>query len=204
MLSVLSYRKTLGLGLALVAFWIIVTAYRIVAFSTVSPHEPADVAVVLGAAVWDGVPSPVFEERIRHSLDLYKSGQVKYLIFTGGVGDNDILAESEAAKAYAINHGVPENVIFIETRSRFTFENLTEACRLMRSQDMTKALLVSDPFHMLRAVRISQAIGLEAEPAPTPTTRYETWRSKSGLLAYEVFFLSLHYVQNMLGNIDQC
>ena len=204
MFSAQSFRKTVVHTLALTGLWVVVTAYRIVAFAGTTAQASADVAIVLGAAVWDGEPSPVFRERIKHGLHLYESGQVQYLLFTGGVGDGDLQAEAEVARAYASQHGVPADRILLETRSRYTYENLTEACAVMNQNGLATALIVSDPLHMLRADRIAGALGLAAAPSPTPTTRYQTWRSKSGALAYEVFFLTLHYGQAFLGQLPPC
>ena len=115
-------KKAATYGLLLTAVWTIITALRIVRYGATSSQLSADTAIVLGAAVWDSKPSPVFAERINHGLLLYESGQVATLLFTGGVGDHDRLAESEVARAYALQRGVPSHDIFIETRSRITYE----------------------------------------------------------------------------------
>ena len=86
-------------------------------YSTLSAPVKADAAVVLGAAVWRGQPSPVFRERINHAIELYQDGQAEYIIFTGGQGRGDDQAESEVARQYAIGQGIPENAIYIETIS---------------------------------------------------------------------------------------
>ena len=94
--------------------------------------------------------------------------------------------------------------ILVETVSRITYENLYEACRLMEGADLRKALVVSDPLHMKRAMQIAEDIGLDAYPSPTTTSRYQTWRSKSGLLAYEVFFSIVHMGSKVTGFVEQC
>ena len=81
---------------------------------------------MLGAAAWQGLPSPEFDERIKHAINLYKRGNARYLIFTSGVGAGDVLAESEVARNYAISFGVPPQVIFYQTTSKITYENLAE------------------------------------------------------------------------------
>lgn len=184
--------------------WTVVLVWQIYSYSSISSSTSADAAIVLGAAVWDGRPSPVFEERIKYGINLYQSGDVEYLIFTGGIGEGDTTAESEVAQDYAVNNGVPTEKILIETTSHITYENLYEACQLMAAVNIQKALIVSDPLHMKRATRIAKDLGIDAYPSPTLTSRYQTWRSKSGLLAYELFFYILHMGRNVTGRVDKC
>ncbi len=114
------------------------------------------------------------------------------------------MAESEVARVYALNKGVPLERIIIETNSHITFENLYQACQLMEMADLHKALIVSDPLHMKRAIKIAQDIGIDAYSSPTPTTRYRTWKSKSGSLMYEVFFYIVHIMQRATGFVETC
>lgn len=174
------------------ALWAGVLSWQIVSYSSVSSPVSADVAIILGAAVWNGKPSPVFQERIKHGISLYKSGRVKYLIFTGGIGNGDSKAESEVARLYADKQGIPLAKILTEQVSRITYENLYEANRIMKAANLQNALIVSDPLHMKRAMKIAEDIGMAAYPSPTPTTRYQGWRVKAGALMYEVFFYMVH------------
>ncbi len=105
----------------------------------------ADAAIVLGAAVWGEEPSPVFRERINHSINLYKNGDVRTIIFTGGIGDRDERAEAVIGKRYAITQGVKSSDILIETESRTTNQNLKNAQKVALSHQLTKFLIVSDP-----------------------------------------------------------
>ena len=103
---------------------------------------PAEAIIVLGAAAYDARPSPVFEQRIVHGIHLHEQGLAEWLIFTGGFGGEGArFAESEVARRYAIEHGVPEDRILIETVSRTTRENLEQAAMLMRERDMRRAFL---------------------------------------------------------------
>jgi uncharacterized SAM-binding protein YcdF (DUF218 family) len=166
-------------------------------FSTCS--LPADVAIVLGAAVWDGHPSPVFEERIRHAINLYEGKSVQVIIFTGGVGEGDQVAESEVAKEYAILHGVAVEHIFCETSSKITYENLREAKGILGQQGLTTALIVSDPLHMRRAMTIARDLGIDAYPSPTRTSRYKTWKSKLRFLLRETYFYATYLLRRPLA-----
>jgi uncharacterized SAM-binding protein YcdF (DUF218 family) len=146
----------------------------------------------MGAAVWGARPSPVFAERIKHSIHLYQQGQVEAIIFTGGVGRGDQLAEGEAARTYAIARGVPAEDIFYETVSTITYENVAEAAKIVRRQGFGRVLIVSDPIHMKRSVITARDLGLDAHPSPTPTSRYQSWWSKFGFLVRETGWYAGH------------
>ncbi|TAF04001.1 MAG: YdcF family protein [Nostocales cyanobacterium] len=148
----------------------------------------ADAAIILGAAVWGEKPSPVFQERINHAINLYKNGYVRTLIFTGGVGSGDQLAEAVVGKCYAVNQGVKAADILIETSSRTTYQNLQNASEVAANYPLKKFLIVSDPLHLKRAVLMARNLGLDAQPSPTPTTRYRTLNSQLPFLMRETYF----------------
>ena len=164
------------------------TAFRIHSYASVFSDSPSDAAIILGAAIWNDKPSPVFKARIDHGINLHKQGKVKTLVFTGGVGTGEVYAESEVAKQYAMRQGIaPENIL-IETRSQITFENLTESKLLLGANNINTVLLVSDPLHMKRAMTMTQDLNINAASSPTPMSLYKSWRTKSGFLAREVFY----------------
>lgn len=148
----------------------------------------ADAAIVLGAAVWGKQPSPVFRERINHAINLYQNGYVRTLIFTGGVGNGDELAEALVGKLYAVSKGVKSSDILIETTSRTTSQNLQNASELVANHQFKKILIVSDPLHLKRAVFMARNLGLDAQPSPTPTTRYQSLNSQLPFLMRETYF----------------
>ena len=141
-----------------------------------------------GAAAYDARPSPVFTERIRHGLDLYRGGHAPRLIFTGGYGFGARFSESQVARRYALREGVPADAILIETLSRTTHENLVQARALMLEHDLRRVIVVSDPRHMARALRLSRGLGIDALGSPTPSTRFRTPRTQWNFLAREVYF----------------
>jgi uncharacterized SAM-binding protein YcdF (DUF218 family) len=192
------HRIALGL-FSLVLLWFFSLAMSIHTYSFSTYSSPADAAVVLGAAVWNGRPSPVFEERIKHAIDLYKDDSVQVIVFTGGIGEGDQIAESEAAKEYAIQHGVAAEHIFCETSSRVTYGNLKEAKKILDQQGLTTAVIVSDPLHMRRSVTIGRDLGIDAHPSPTPTSRYRTWRTKLGFLLREAYFYATYSLRELFG-----
>lgn len=172
-------------------------AASIATFASASDDRHADAAIVLGAAVSDGVPSPVFEQRIVHAISLYQRGTVSRLILTGGVGEGDTVAESEAARDYCLARGIPASAILIETQSRTTRENLVNAKSLLAAHGVRRVLIVSDPLHERRAVTMARDLGLDAYPSPTPTTLYTGMPERGRFLAREVYF----YAQYLIGRL---
>ena len=180
--------------LLLLLLWVAGVAWYISDFAGRDETRPADAAVVLGAAAWDRKPSPVLEERLNHALQLYKTGKVRKLIFTGGFGDKAAMAESEVARDYALAHGIPKKDILIETASHSTHGNVLEAARLMREKRLASCLLVSDPLHMRRAVRMFRDAGVPCFSSPTKTSAYVSWPAKAGFLTREVVFFTGYLV----------
>ncbi|MGD2027365.1 MAG: YdcF family protein [Anaerolineales bacterium] len=178
-----------GLGLWLAALGIEVTNY-----ARQTSQEPADAAVVLGAAVYRNRPSPVYRERINHAVDLFHQGQVRALIFTGGKGPGDAVSEGEAGREYALAAGVPESAIFIETTSENTLENLENAQEIIETQGFKSILLVSDPLHMRRAMFNADDLGLDAESSPTTTSRYRSLHTQMRFLLREVYYLAVYQI----------
>jgi uncharacterized SAM-binding protein YcdF (DUF218 family) len=163
-------------------------AISIALYAQNTDDGPADAAIILGAAVENGQPTPVFAERIRHGVDLYRRGRVHHLVLTGGIGAGDQLAESQVARAVCLAQGVPPADIAIETRSRSTHENLSEAKPLLAAQGSRRVLIVSDPLHMRRALTLAHDLGIDALPSPTPTSRYVSLGSRARFLLRESYF----------------
>lgn len=175
--------------------WFMGVALQIQVYTYSSATVSGDVAIVLGAAVWNASPSPVFEERINHAINLYRTDQVECIVFTGGVGDGDQFAESKVAREYAIERGIPDERIYTETTSHVTYENLAEAKRIIDRHRLGRALVVSDPLHMKRAVTIARDLGLDAYPSPTRTSRYRTWRTKLPFLIRESWYYTTYLLR---------
>ncbi len=179
--------KFIKLALVAVSLFIVYVFCSIAFFSTVDEKKSADAAIILGAAAWYKRPSPVFEERIRHGLWLYRNGYVKKLILTGGKSKNAPYSEAFVARRYAVNHAIPEEDILIEEESLTTRENLANAKKLMEEHGLNTAIIVSDPIHMKRAMQIARDIGITAYSSPTPSTRYESVNAKLSFLIQETW-----------------
>ena len=151
-------------------------------------------AIVLGAAVEIDTPSPVFAARIDHAIDLYQAGAIKGILFTGGRSPEDTLSEAAAARDYAIGEGVPTGDILLEDVSRTTHQNLTGALPVMQAAGASRALIVSDPLHLRRAVIMADDLGIDAKASATPSTRYRSWSTKAPFLLREVYFMHHYWV----------
>ncbi|MEJ8544517.1 YdcF family protein [Brevibacillus borstelensis] len=163
-------------------------AYSIWSFASVRHWGKTDAALVLGAAVWDSQPSPVFRERIDHAIWLYQNGYVGGILFTGGKSADSPEAESEVARDYAIKHGVHPADILAEDRSTITEENLSYALEVARSANWHSFTIVSDPLHMKRSMAMAHDLGMEAYSSPTPTSAYQSLKTKAPFFLRELFY----------------
>jgi len=174
-------------ALLLLAIGTAIVAWGIVDYGTSDSGENADAALVLGAAAWGDKPSPVFRERIRHAVELYHSGRVRWIVFTGGTPVPGYPSEAEVGRSFALKAGVPMTAMLAETESRTTWGNLENARRLAEPFGIQHYLLVSDPWHMRRAVLMARDLGLDARPSPTDSTRFRTFGAKCSFLVRETW-----------------
>ena len=133
-------------------------------------RQPADVIVVLGNAQANGRPLPILQGRIDHALDLYRKGLAPYLLFTGGNQPGDRFTEADAGRMYAIEHGVPESAILMESHGRTTWQELQAATGILRAMRLHRVILVSDDFHAFRLHRMAADLGMQACVSPVPPT----------------------------------
>jgi uncharacterized SAM-binding protein YcdF (DUF218 family) len=146
------------------------SAFRVWEQGDRDERRPADAIVVLGAAQYDGRPSPVFRARLEHAVSLYHEGYAPVLFVTGGKATGDRTTEAAAARAFAIEHGVPAAAILVEDGGRTTLESLRTVGRILRERGGTSVVFVSDRAHMLRVLRIARDEGLEGYGSPTTTS----------------------------------
>jgi len=178
------------LGLLLGGLWIGVATQ-----AEKDEAQRADVIVILGSAVWPGGrPSPSLEARVRHGISLYRRGIASYLIFSGGVGRWPP-AEAEVMRRMALDEGIPEEAILLDVESRSTFQSIQKVRSMMRERGWSTAVIVSDPFHLWRALMMARDEGIQAwgSPAldsPTYTIRrlryYYTLREVIAILWYRL------------------
>ena len=158
------------LGVGVVAGY---ATFRIWAQGQRDERRPADAIVVMGAAQYDGRPSPLFAARLEHAVELFHAGIAQRLIVTGGKADGDRTTEAATARAYAIAHGVPAAAILGEDTSRTTLESIRAVGAVLRDHGLKDAVFVSDRPHMLRVLRMAADEGITAWGSPTATSPIE-------------------------------
>lgn len=173
---------------AALVLYLVLTAVSIRNYGKVDEKQVSDTVIVLGAGTANGEVSPVYRERINHGIWLYENGYAGYLILTGGTGEGNEKSDAFAAKQYAVEQGVPEEVILLEEKSTITEENLENSKLIMEENDLQTAIIVSDPLHMKRAMLMAEDYGITAYSSPTPTTMYKSLKTKLPFLAREEFF----------------
>jgi len=184
--SAMKILKKLIIIVALVICYVFSNAVSIYIYSFKDDARNADVAIVLGASTYNGHPSPVYQERINHAVDLYNKHLVKKIIMTGGYGKGNPVSDAYNAKLYAVSQGVPEDDVLTEDQSTVTLENLINAKKIMDVYNYQTALIVSDPLHMKRAMLQAKDAGIIAYTSPTHYSRFRTRDTKFKFLKREV------------------
>ncbi|MGH3665646.1 MAG: YdcF family protein [Egibacteraceae bacterium] len=159
-------RLLLGTLLLLVAY-LAVTAGQVVWAAQRDRARAADVIVVLGAAQYDGRPSPALRRRLDHALALYSDGLAPVIWTTGGQQPGDRTSEGLASYNYLQAEGVPQQALYLENQGGSTYASLAAAARYLRERDQRRVLLVSDRWHAYRVAAIARELGLR--PAVSPT-----------------------------------
>ena len=174
-------RRILTIGVVMVfCLWLISTV-AVLVWSSRDEARPAQAIVVLGAAQYAGKPSPVLRARLDHALDLWNRHLASLLILTGGTGFGDTTSEAAVGRNYAKKHGVPDSAILVENEGRTTSESMRAVAGMLEVRGLQSALLVSDPFHMLRLRILAGRFGFTPYTSPTRTSpispnREERWK----------------------------
>jgi SanA protein len=132
------------------------------------------VAIVFGAGLRrDGTPTPILRDRVDTAASLYFSGRVEKLLMSG---DNQFLNynEPESMRQYALSLGVPDEAIVLDYAGRRTYDTCYRAKAIFKVQD---ALLVTQKFHLPRAIFLCNALGLQAQGVEANTRRF--WRGST-------------------------
>jgi uncharacterized SAM-binding protein YcdF (DUF218 family) len=150
-------------------------------------RRPGVVIVVLGAAQYAGRPSPVLRARLDHAAALWADGVAPRVLLTGGQGDGDTTSEAAVGRRYLLARGLPDSVLLLEPEGRTTRASLAAAAALLRPTDgpAVRVVLVSDPFHILRARIVAWQYGLDAAGSPTRSSpiaarSWRAWRYVAG------------------------
>jgi len=166
--------------IAVFALWVI-SATAVLIWASRDEARPAQAIVVLGAAQYAGKPSPVLRARLDHALELWNRHLAALLILTGGTGSGDTTSEAAVGRTYARKRGVPDSAILVENEGRTTSESMRAVAGMLEVRGLQTALLVSDPFHMLRLRILARRFGFTPYTSPTRTSpispnREERWK----------------------------
>lgn len=158
----------LVLGAALVGALIVGgTVFRVWQVARVDDRDAADVVVVLGAAQYDGTPSAVLGSRLDHAARLWRAGVAPVIVTVGGRRVGDTYTEAEAGRNYLTSYGVPKDAVVPIGEGRDTLESLQAVARRAGTADWHTAVIVSDPWHSLRARTMADDLGLSSWTSPT-------------------------------------
>jgi uncharacterized SAM-binding protein YcdF (DUF218 family) len=149
------------------------TAYTTFRIWQVGQHDgrrQVDAIVVLGAAQYNGRPSPVLAARLDHAIELYKDGLAPYLVTTGGKLQGDRYTEAQTGYKYATARGVPASAILMEDTGRDTLESMVNVRAIFDAHSLHTALFVSDRSHMLRVLMLAADQGIQGWSSPTDTS----------------------------------
>jgi uncharacterized SAM-binding protein YcdF (DUF218 family) len=186
-----------GLLVLVVVSYPLYIGFQVWSQSHKDENHSADAIVVLGAAQYDGDPSPIFKARLDQAAYLYDEGFSPVVIVTGGKQAGDRFTESEAGANYLVSQGVPDDAILNENQGRTTLESLRGVREMAAEQGIDSVLLVSDPMHSERLKRI--AIDLDFDEAYTSPASYislnrsratkakELVHEVASIVAYELF-----------------
>jgi uncharacterized SAM-binding protein YcdF (DUF218 family) len=159
-----SLAATLIIGAAALTY--VAITYRSVSAQAVKDEaRPADVIIVFGAAEYAGRPSPAFRARLDHALDIYRQGVAPFIITTGGKGDVKF-TEGGVGRDYLVAAGVPDAKVIAETQSGDTSESAQRVATIMRANNMTTCVAVSDGYHIYRIKRMMMNQGVETYGSP--------------------------------------
>ncbi len=186
--------------MAIIAICFVITYRSIDEQGSRDETRRADVIIVLGAAVWAGEkPGLSLKARTQRAIDLYRDGYASWLILTGGLGDYPP-EEAEVMRRLAVEAGIPSGTLLLEKESHSTWESLVGASEIMQGRAWATAIIVSDPYHMRRALLMAGDLGLTAHGSPvydSPNHRIATRRIF--YTSREVVALWWYLVQRWLG-----
>lgn len=153
------------LGTALVGALIVGGVVVAVAVPPSGTPERADAIVVLGAAQYDGRPSPVFAARLELARDLYDEGVAPTILTVGSKQEGDRFTEAEAGGDYLEDLGVPASSIVEIGQGGDTLQSLRAAAADLQARGLSSVVLVTDPEHAHRSALLARDLGLQAQVA---------------------------------------
>jgi uncharacterized SAM-binding protein YcdF (DUF218 family) len=159
--------RVVGVAVLAVLLIVISTALAIWWTARQDSRPASDAIVVLGSAQYNGIPSSIFEARLEHALALYGNGVAPVIVTVGGRAVGDQFAEAEAGQRYLSRAGIPDDALLAVPQGVDTLESMRAVAVTFADRGWSSAVLVSDPWHAMRAQRMAEDAGLEADSSPT-------------------------------------
>lgn len=154
-------------ALVVLVLYLVATFVQVVAASRQDDVSRSDAIVVMGAAQYNGTPSPVLQERLDHALELYRDGVAPRIVLTGGKQAGDRFTEAYAGYRYLTQKGVPTEDLVVVTDGNSSWDSLRAAERVLAREDADRVTLVSDSYHSARLKGIAGELGMDAAVSPT-------------------------------------
>jgi uncharacterized SAM-binding protein YcdF (DUF218 family) len=159
--------RVIGAAVAAVLLLVAATALGIWWTARKDARPSSDAIVVLGSAQYNGVPSSIFEARLEHALDLYEDGVAPVIVTVGGKATGDQFSEAEAGREYLADAGVPDDALLAVQEGADTLESMRAVATQFDDRGWDTAVLVTDPWHAMRAERMAEDAGIDASSSPT-------------------------------------
>ena len=156
------FRLLILLGIVLV-FYLCANLLDVWVASRAQSDATAPAAIVLGAAQYNGEPSPVLKSRLDRALELYKDSRVDLVVVTGGGQAGDTTTEAKTGYDYLRAAGIPDEALLLEVQGASTYESVGAAARILRDRDITSAILVTDSYHSRRAQLVAEEFGMDPD-----------------------------------------
>jgi uncharacterized SAM-binding protein YcdF (DUF218 family) len=166
--------KLLGLLVAVILLYFAVTLVQVWLTSRHYDPHPAGAILVMGAAQYNGVPSPDLAARLNEALILYRAGYAHLIMVTGSKEPGDVYTESEASARYLEDNHVPADDI-LQAGGHDSYENVADAAPQLLARQAGIVLVTTDPFHEDRSMAIASSLGLTPSPTPTQTSPIKGW-----------------------------
>lgn len=152
--------------------WCGVLSVRMASAMGAEPGEPATL-IVLGCRVEGDQPSVALGRRIDTAADYLLAHPDVQVVVSGGQGSDELVSEAEAMRRVLVDRGVAEERILVEDRSTSTLENLTYSKELLAERGLgTSVIVVSEGYHMYRALSVAERVGLDAEGLAAPSAAW--------------------------------
>jgi vancomycin permeability regulator SanA len=182
--SVAGFVVLAAIAIVLASF---VVVWRAAHHDDASDVDHVDTIVVLGAAQYNGTPSPVFRGRLEHALRLWNQGRADRIFVLGAKQPGDRTTEAASGRDFLIEHGVPSDAVEAIAVGHTSFESLRATAQMMLRSGMDSAFLVSDPWHNARIKRMAGDLGIRGYASATWTSAAKSEQTRSEGYVRETF-----------------